>query len=161
MGTEDNYSGSNGYKQIRSPLLLGKILGKHESTIRRELKRGMAEHLKTNLGTLWEYCTERAQSDVDERGTAKCLDLKRGHDWALVKRVTRLVRDEGHSPYAIIAGFNNTRWLCKTRFCVKTLYNYMQAGHLGDLTEKDLLYRGERRRSKRTTTRHTIHITQK
>lgn len=38
------YTGRNGYEKIRSPLLLGRLLGKHEPTIRRELKRGMVVH---------------------------------------------------------------------------------------------------------------------
>lgn len=38
------YSGTNRYQKITSPTLLGRLFGKNERTIRRELKRGMVLH---------------------------------------------------------------------------------------------------------------------
>ncbi len=38
------HTGTKKYQKIRSPTLLGRILGKHERTIRREIKRGMVLH---------------------------------------------------------------------------------------------------------------------
>jgi IS30 family transposase len=149
------YTGTNGYKKIRSPMLLGKILGKHESTIRRELKRGMVEHLKTDLSTVMEYNAEYAQSDAQQKGSAKGPELKLGFDWPLVEAVRHLIKDKRYAPYAVIAEFNNKGWPSKTRICEKTLYNYIQAGYLGDITEKDLLYKGKRRKSKGEPRRHS------
>jgi len=150
-----HYTGTNGYKKLRSPLMLGKLLGKHESTIRRELKRGMVEHLKTDLSTIWEYSAEYAQGDAEERGMAKGPDLKLGYDWALVEQVTELIRDKKYSPYAVIAKFNTTGWPSETRISEKTLYNYIQAGYMGELSEKDLLYGGKRRKPKGKPRRHS------
>jgi len=150
-----HHNGTNGYQKIRSPLVLGTLLGKHESTIRSELNRGMVEHLRSDLGTVREYNAEYAQLDAKLKGGAKGPDLKLGHDWALVEEVTRLVRDKGYSPYAVIAEFNNTHWPSGTRICEKTLYNYIQAGYLGDLTEKDLLLGGKRRKAKGEPKRHS------
>jgi IS30 family transposase len=149
------YTGSNGYKKIRSPMLLGKILGKHESTIRRELNRGMVEHVKTDLSTVMEYNAEYAQRDAQQKGSAKGPELKLGFDWKLVKAVRHLIKDKGYSPYAVIAEFENNGWPSKTRISEKTLYNYIQAGYLGDLTEQGLLYKGKRRKSKGEPKRHS------
>ncbi len=133
------YTGTNGYKKLRSSLMLGK----HESTICRELKRGRAEYLKSDLNTMWKYCAEYAQRDAEEKGSAKRPELKLGYDWALVERMTHLVRDEEYSPNAIIAEFNNNGWPSE-----KTLYNYIQAGYMGELTEKNLLYGGKQHKPK-------------
>jgi transposase, IS30 family len=147
-------NGTNGYQCIRSPKVLGTILGKNESTIRRELKRGMVEHTKTDLSTAWEYNAEHAELDAKQRGTAKGPQLKLGRDWALVAGVTHMVRNKRYSPYAVVAEFNNNGWPSETRVCEKTLYNYIQQGYMGDLSEKDLLLRGKRRKSKGEPRRH-------
>ena len=148
------HTGTNGFKRIRSPLLLGKVLGKHEATIRRELKRGLVEHLKSDLSTMMEYCAEYAQHDAEQKGSAKGPELKLGYDWALVEAVTYLIRDKGYAPFAVISTFEHEGWPSDTRICEKTLYNYIQAGYLGDLSEKDLLYGGKRRKPKREPRRH-------
>jgi IS30 family transposase len=62
--------------------VLGTILGKNESTIRRELKRGMVEHTKSDLSKAWEYNAEHADLDAKQKGTAKGPQLKLGRDWA-------------------------------------------------------------------------------
>ena len=150
-----HYTGAGKYKKITSPTVLGKLLGKHESTIRRELKRGMVEHLKTDLSTVMEYNAEYAQSDAQQKGSAKGPELKLGFDWALVEAVRHLIKDKRYAPYAVIAEFENMGWPSATRICEKTLYNYIQAGYLGDLTEKDLLYQGKRRKSRGEPKRHS------
>ena len=149
------HNGSNGYPRIRSPKVLGVLFGKDESTIRRELKRGMVEHLKTDLSTAWEYTAEYAQADAQQQGTAKGSPLKLGCDWALVREVTYLIKEKGYSPYAVIAEFNTNGWPSETRICEKTLYNYIQAGYMGTLTEQDLLYGGKRRKAKGEPKRHS------
>lgn len=57
------YAGSNGYRKERSPTILGKIFQKSPRTIRRELERGMVEHVLTELPfTRIEYNAEHAHS---------------------------------------------------------------------------------------------------
>ncbi len=150
-----HYTGAGKYKKITSPTVLGRLFGKHESTIRRELKRGMVEHLKTDLSTVMEYNAEYAQRDAQQKGSAKGPEVKLGFDWPLVEAVGHLIKDKGYSPYAVIAEFDNEGWPSETRICEKTLYNYIQAGYLGDITEEDLLYKGKRRKSKGEPRRHS------
>jgi IS30 family transposase len=125
------HTGSNGFPRIRSPKALGILFGKDESTIRRELKRGMVEHLKTDLSTAQEYTAEYAQADAQQKGTAKGPELKLGYDWNLVTSVTHLIKEKKYSPYAVLAEFNTHGWPSATRICEKTLYNYIQAGYIG------------------------------
>jgi len=51
---EWHWCGKGGKKE-RSLTRLGDILGKNRSTIFRELRRGMVEHLTTGLETVREY----------------------------------------------------------------------------------------------------------
>jgi len=150
------YAGANGYEKICSPLLLGRIFGKHESTIRRELKRGMVTHiLEEEPFERREYNAEYAHIDATSNYSAKGPDLKLGYDWLLVEAVTHLIRNKNYSPYAVIAEFNNNGWPSETRICEKTLYNYIQAGYMGDLSEKDLLLEGKRRKPKGEPRKHS------
>ncbi|MDC7126222.1 MAG: hypothetical protein PQJ46_11690 [Spirochaetales bacterium] len=49
------HNGTNGYQKITNPTLLGKLLCKHEQTIRRDLKRGMVQHIESNLSSTMRY----------------------------------------------------------------------------------------------------------
>jgi IS30 family transposase len=148
------HNGVNGYPHIRSARVLGTLLGKDESTIRRELKRGMVEHTKTDLSLAWEYNAEHATIDAHCKGTAKGPQPKLGADKAFIGRVAHLIRNERHSPYAVIAEFNNHGWPSELRVCEKTLYNYIQRGYLDPLCEGDLLLGGKRRKGKGEPRRH-------
>ena len=153
---ESYFRGASGYKKIRSPKALGVIFGKHESTIRRELKRGMVEHVMADIPFVrTEYNAEYAQGDAHEKGSAKGPDLKLGRDWALVRETTHLIKNCKYSPYAVIARFSNTGWPSETRICEKTLYNYIEQGYLGEVTPEDLLYAGRRRKKKGGVKRHS------
>ncbi len=150
------YTGTNKYQKIRSPKLLGLVLGKHERTIRREIKRGMV------LGELghepferWEYKAEYAQNDADRKNRGKGPDIKLGRDWALVYRVGDLIGDRRYSPYAVIQYFTANGWPSETRICEKTLYNYIASGDITGISEKDLLLKGKRRKPRGRPVRHT------
>ncbi len=151
-----HYAGTNRYQKITSPVLLGQLLGKHERTIRRELKRGMVLHELGNLPfERWEYNAEYAQNDAGRKSRGKGPDLKLGKDWSLVLEVALLIRKHHYSPYAIIEHFKATGWPSTTRICEKTLYSYIAAGDITDITEKDLLYRGTRRKPRGKPARHS------
>ncbi len=110
-------------------MLLGKLLGKHESTIRRELKRGMVEHLKTDLSTIWEYSAEYAQIDAEEKVKDKGPPPKSGKHHALVERIAVLILAQEYSPYAVPQKLaKDTAWPPGLRICEKTLYNWIKAG---------------------------------
>jgi len=148
-------TGTNRYKKITSPTILGTLLSKSERTIRRELKRGMVEHTASDLSKVTEYNAEYAQRDAYSQNSAKGPQPKLGADWALVNAVKKLIKEDHYSPYAIIQHFEKTGWPGNTRICEKTLYNYIQAGDISDVSEKDLLYAGKRRKPKTQPKKHS------
>lgn len=141
------FPGTSGYKKIRSPQVLGVISGKHESTVRGELRRGMGEHEMANIPFVRrEYYAEYAQSDAQIKRSAKRPGLRLEKDWALVQEVSHLIKNCKYFPCAAIAHFNNTRWPSGARICEKTLYNYIEQGCMGELRVTDLLFAGGRTR---------------
>jgi IS30 family transposase len=150
------YTGTNKYQKIKSPTLLGRLLGKHERTIRRELQRGMVLH---ELGDVpfeqWDYNAEYAQNDAERKSVGKGPDLKLGKDWALVEQVSLLIKERHYSPYAVIQHFQTTGWPSTTRICEKTLYSYIAAGDITDVSEKNLLLHDKRRKPRNKPARHS------
>jgi len=148
-------SGTNGYEKITSPTLLGQLLSKSERTIRRELKRGMVNHLDSELRQISVYNAEYAQNNADSLNSAKGPSIKLGRDWALVESISKLIKTDNYSPYAVLQHFERDGWPSDTRICEKTLYNYIEAGDIPEITEKDLLYAGKRRKPKTKPKRHS------
>ena len=148
-------SGTNGYKKITSPTLLGTLLSKSERTIRREIKRGLVEHTTSELLKIMVYNAEYAQNDADSKNSAKGPVIKLGKDWNLVGGISKLIKEHKYSPYAVLQHFERTNWPSETRICEKTLYNYIAAGDITEVTEKDLLYQGQRRKPKTKPKRHS------
>ena len=156
LAMQYHYSGTNKYQKITSPTLLGRLLGKHERTIRRELKRGMVLHeLGDEPFERWEYNADYAQNDAERLSGGKGPELKLGKDWALVGQVSELIRERHYSPYAIIQHFHATEWPGETRICEKTLYSYIAAGDITGISENDLLLKGKRRKPRGRPARHS------
>ncbi len=150
------YTGTNKYPKITSPTLLGKLFGKHEHTIRREIKRGMVKHDLSEIPfQRWEYNAEHAQIDAQSNYSAKGPAIKLGSDWKLVDRIAYLIKECHYSPYAVIMHFNKQGWPSNTRICEKTLYDYIAAGDITGISEKELLYQGRRRKPKKEPRRHS------
>lgn len=61
---------------------IGNILGKHRTTISRDIKLGLVE-LETSYLSVWKYCAEVAQRRNEENETAKGTNLKIGNDMKL------------------------------------------------------------------------------
>jgi IS30 family transposase len=57
-----------------------------------------------------------------------------------------MIKEYHYSPYAVVQHFNRTGWPSDTRICEKTIYNYIGLGLIWDVSEKDLLYGGKRRK---------------
>jgi IS30 family transposase len=149
------YSGTNNYTKITSPTVLGTLLNKSERTIRRELKRGKVEHLRSDLSMTTVYNADYAQNDADYKHSAKGPSIKLGFDWDLVNSISKLIKEDKYSPYAIIQHFKRTNWPSDTRICEKTLYNYISAGDIPGITKDNLLYAGKRRKPKSQPRKHS------
>ena len=123
-----------------------------ESTISRELRRGVYTHMNSDLTTVERYSPDIAQDRYDANKTAKGGPLKIGSDHALAAHIEQRIAEGKYSPCAVLAeisaddGLNFTVSLCR-----QTLYNYITKGVFLRITNKDLPFRGSRRQTK---TRH-------
>jgi IS30 family transposase len=150
-----HYTGTNGYKKIISPTLLGILLSKHPRTISRELRRGQVEHKNSDLTTSIVYNSEFAQRDAESQHTAKGPNIKLGKDWELANMISKLIKEDKYSPYAIVEHFKRTKWPSNTVLSEKTIYNYIVAGDIPGITIKDLLYKGKRFKPKGRPKKHS------
>ena len=79
---------------------IGEKLGKHRTTISREIKQGLME-LETSYLPVWKYCAEVGQRKNEENETAKGTNLKIGKDIKLAKFIEKEIKEEKSSPEVI------------------------------------------------------------
>ena len=72
-----------------------------------------------------------------------------------MNQISHLVIESHYSPYAIIQHFDTNGWPSKTRICEKTLYTYIAAGYVPDISNKNLLLAGKRRKPRDKPARHS------
>ncbi|MDR0249507.1 MAG: IS30 family transposase [Oscillospiraceae bacterium] len=118
-----------------------------ESTVSRELRRGVYTHLNSDYTTEQRYSPDIAQERYDINKTAKGSPLKIGKDHALAKHIERKIAGEKYSPGAVLAELaaSDTPVFSVT-LCRQTLYSYISAGVFLALTNKDLPFGGKRGR---------------
>lgn len=126
-----------GYSQIE----IAAVLGVHRSTICRELRKGMYEHLNTNYTTRKAYSSNLAQDYTNFQATSKGKELKIADDHDLASFLEEKIAHDKFSPDAVLHLIRNDPEL-STRFKVSisttTLYRYIDKGLFLNLTNKDL-----------------------
>ena len=115
---------------------IGKILGKHRTTISREIKLGLVE-LETSYLPVWKYCAEVGQRKNKENETAKGTYLKIGTDIKLANFIETQIKEEKTSPEVISYKIKQEKF--STTLCFKTIYNYIDKEIL-EVKRKDLVY---------------------
>lgn len=115
---------------------IGAILGKHRTTISRDIKLGLME-LETSYLPVWKYCAEVAQRRNEENETAKGTNLKIGNDIKLACFIEKKIKEEKYSPEVIEKEIKQSEF--STTLCYKTIYNYIDKEIL-DVKRKDLTY---------------------
>lgn len=115
---------------------IGKILGKHRTTISRDIKLGLVE-LETSYLPVWKYCAEVAQRKNEENETAKGTNLKIGKDMKLANFIEKEIKEEKSSPEVIEYKIKQSDF--STTLCFKTIYNYIDKEIL-EVKRKDLVY---------------------
>lgn len=149
------WNGKGTFKKERSPTLLSALFGKGRRTIQRELKRGMVEHLTSELETVMVYNADYAQTGADEaKGCHGPLE-KIGHDHTLARAIGVKIREEHHSPYATAAAFDRDGWPTDKRLCAKTIYRYVGKGMIEGVGEADLPRAGKTRKRRGKPSRHS------
>ena len=126
-----------GYSQID----IADLLGVHRSTICRELRKGLYEHLNSDYTTRQAYSSNLAQDYTDFQATSKGKELKIADDHALASFLEEKIAHDKYSPDAVLHLIRNDPEL-STRFKVSisttTLYRYIDKGLFLNLTNKDL-----------------------
>ena len=77
---------------------IGKILGKHRTTISRDIKLGLVE-LETSYLPVRKYCAEVAQRKNEENETAKGTNLKIGKDIKLANFIEKEILEKQNALY--------------------------------------------------------------
>lgn len=138
---EFHLSGTGKLPKITNLTMLGTLLHKHPRTIRREIDRGLVEHLfDEGLQTRLVYNADYAENIARAKDSGKGPDLKLGRDYALAKEIGRLMKELHYSPYAVLAHFDDKGWPTDTRICEKTLYSYVYGGLIPDVSDKRIFF---------------------
>lgn len=145
-------------KDGKKPKEIAGRIGKHFTTVYREIKRGTIE---MRDGGTWlfkkVYCADVAQRKQEESGHNKGTDYKLANDYEFVREAERLIKDKKYSPYAALVAMEK-QGLCRTRVCVTTFYNYIHSGLLYNISDSDLPY-NKRDKKKNPEKRHCYHLT--
>jgi IS30 family transposase len=108
------------------------------------------EHKDSELRTKLVYSCERAQLDYEIQASAKSYALKLGTHYDLALFISKKIKD-GYSPDVISAQLKAEPDLLN--LSTKTIYNYIDAGLIPEVTTESLLEKRRRRKAGRRATR--------
>lgn len=126
-------------------------LGFAPKSIYREIKVGLYTHLNHDYTTCRKYSAERGQNAMIFNRTTKGARLKIEHDRDFIRTVEHLIVERKLSPDAALATIRR-EGIPVTHVCKSTLYSYIDKGLFLRVTNKDLPYKGNRRKRHRATT---------
>ena len=121
----------------------------HNSTIYREIKRGMTKQLTSELEEVMVYCADTAQRKYEENLAAKGPELKIGNDHDLHDFLEDKMLNDHYSPAAALAAIKKEGKIFSVEISEWTLYSYISKGVFATLTNADLPMRGEKKRGYR------------
>ena len=134
---EDLYNSGSKIKEI------AKYLRVSLPTIYREISRGKYLHKNHDWTYTEKYSADKSQSVHDFYILARGKTLKLGNDYEFVKYLSKMIKKFKYSPQAIIADIKSNSRNFKTDISYKTIYRYVEAGLVPNVTTKDLPFRGE------------------
>jgi len=127
-------------KDKKSNVEIGKLLGRPEGTIRRELKRGMVKNLTTEWIEIWVYSADGAQKKINYNKTGKGPQLKIGKDFKLKEYIENGIKKERKSPEILLAEIESKGLKFESKVCAKTIRNNIHKGGIFDIRSKDMIY---------------------
>lgn len=141
-----------------SPTSIADALGKHFTTIYKEIKKGTVTLLNYDLSTRREYSAQAAQYATEKRGHAKGIMYKLADDKPLLDRIAYLIKEKHYSPYAVLQTIRKETPEALT-MCETTLYKYIHLGIIPEVTDKDLYIKSnkKKKKEKETETRPSYH----
>ncbi len=121
------------------PLKIAELLGVHNSTIYRELKRGEYERLD---GGTWimkkAYSPDIAEQKYRDGLKGKGPGLKIGNDHALAQYIEYKIGKEKYSPAAVLGEIKRKELEFTVTISEVTLYRYIDQGLFLTISNKDL-----------------------
>ncbi|MBP3402248.1 MAG: IS30 family transposase [Clostridia bacterium] len=122
-------------------------LGYTFQAIYYELKRGYYMHRNSDWTETKKYSADKAQMSADLRATAKGAPIKLGNDREFAEYVEKMIK-KGYSPGAILLEIKEKNLKFKTNVCRVTLYSYIEKGVFLKVSNKDLLRKGKKKKTK-------------
>lgn len=129
------------------PCEIAARLGKHFTTVYKEIKKGTVTLLNSDLTERVEYCADAAQRVTNERNSKKGRGLKIGSDHGLAGHIEYLIGTLHYSPYAVVQDIRR-RGTFKTDICEATLYKYIDMGLFLNISNKNLYSKKNKRKQK-------------
>ncbi|MDE6318223.1 MAG: IS30 family transposase [Lachnospiraceae bacterium] len=141
-----------------TPMEIAETLGKHFTTIYKEIKKGTVTLLNYDLTMREEYCADTAQIMTEKRGHNKGIMYKLSTDKPLLDRIAYLIKEKHYSPYAVLQTIKKESPEVLT-MCEATLYKYIHLGLIPNVTDKDLYIKPNKKQKKdrETETRPSFH----
>lgn len=123
-------------------------VGKHFTTIYREIGKGTIELLNSDLSTRMEYCCDVGQRIMEENAKNKGLEKKLAKETELLERIAYLIKEKKYSPYAVLQDLKK-RDDCPVSMCEATLYKYIHEGLIPGVSDKDLYIKANKKQKKK------------
>lgn len=125
---------------------IAELLGYSHQAIYAELKRGVWMKRNSDWTEIKLYSADIAQRAHDFNNRDRGCQPKIGRDHETLAVIEDLILRRKLSPAAALATIKRENLPVKTDICLTTLYHYIDKGYFRRLTNKDLVYRGTRRR---------------
>jgi IS30 family transposase len=116
---------------------IARQIGKHRTTISREIKKGLVTLKNSDYSERKEYVARKAQETYDINATAKGPSLKIANDHKLATYIENMIKEK-YSPEVIVEKMCKNKEL-KTKIHWKTIYNYIDKKII-DIDREDLTY---------------------
>lgn len=123
-------------------------LGFTLNAIYYELRKGFYMHKNSDWTETKKYSCDKAQMKTDYELTSKGAQLKLGNDYDFINFVESKIKEK-YSPGAIIGMIRHENLNFKTNICRVTLYSYIDKGLFLNVTNKDLLRKGNQKKKYR------------
>lgn len=131
------------YNTGHSCLYIAKYLGFAPSSIYREVKHGLYEHLGAETTKRpWRYSAQIAQDYADYQATSKGSEIKLGKNYAYAKEVAAQIKQGVSIDTIVNVKKKKGQWTVSTT----TLYRYVDLGYIPDVTNKLLPEKNHRKK---------------
>lgn len=127
-----------------TPKEIADQLGRHYTSVYREIKRGTVTLIDTHLKPYQKYCADVGQQKMEDASHNKGVDLKIKNDYKTLKTVENYIKVEKYSPYVISLELSVSDGY--THLSESTIYNYIHNGIFLNVNESDMIYKNHKKK---------------